>query len=224
MIDINARNKLQSMQTTKAIEELTSAIKEQEKTNGSEEIKTLTISLLKLAKSLDSFDISENFLEQLKTLSIDLSTMSKILAKNNLAQSTNGLTEKNDVGTAETPPSIEVTNLHEIGKTMGVFFTDLQQEIAKALEKNKTQLPKSVNVGNEVKISEFSSLLDGIEELKKGFNILINKEAATLGFPSSSIPVEIQNWMIPQPVTNININALQGFAKTTKTTVGTGLT
>lgn len=193
----------------------------------------LTESLLKVSKSLDGFDVDENAIGQLKTLVADLSAKLRLLAEieAKLPKEIDlnfpkefPVTGTVDVGMVESLPPVKVSNLDEVGKSVGMLINNLQQATIKAIQASKTQFPSSVNVGNEVKISEFSALLEGIEELKNGFNILINKEAATVGFPSSTIPVEIKNWMIPQPVTNININALQGFVKTTVTTVGTTAT
>jgi hypothetical protein len=232
------------------IDRLTSAIKETSVVSAKEQVKTpagdvadelrslqkmigggnLTASLLGLAQSLDGFNIDENAMGKLRGLVADLTAKIRILSEIEAKIPTEikmnfpkefPVTGTVDVGIVESLPPIKVTNLDEVGKSVGMLINNLQHATIKAIQASKVEFPSSISVGNEVKISEFSALLDGIEELKNGFNILINKEAATVGFPSSTIPVEIQNWMVPQPVTNININALQGFVKTTSTTVGT---
>jgi hypothetical protein len=56
----------------------------------------------------------------------------------------------------------------------------------------------------------------------------LNDQIAKIKYPKVEIPktISVDNFprqMVPQPVTNININALQGFAKSTNQTVGTSL-
>ena len=193
----------------------------------------LTESLIKLSKSLDNFDVNENAIAPLKALVSDLSIKLKLLAgieaklpkeiKMNFPKEF-PITGTVDVGMVESLPPVKVNNLDEVGKSVGMLINNLQMATVKAIQASKTQFPNSMNVGNEVKIAEFSALLDGIEELKKGFNILINKEAATVGFPDKTIPVEIQNWMIPQPVTNVSLNPNRGTVLATAVTVTTTLT
>lgn len=257
MIDQQARAKLQSQQTQKAlyegIDKIANAIKESSLVTPKPQVKTpandvadelrslqrligggnLTESLLKLSKSLDSFDVNENALGELKGLVADLSVKLRLLSeievklpkeiKMNFPKEF-PVTGTVDVGIIESLPPVKVTNLDEVGKAVGMIINNLQFATIKAIQASKTSFPSSMNVGNEVKIAEFSELLAGIEELKKGFNILINKEAATVGFPSATIPVEIQNWMIPQPVTNVSINPSRGETKSSAVTVTTSLT
>lgn len=119
-------------------------------------------------------------------------------------------------------PPVKVNNLSELNNPLVAIahgINDLQKATVGAIKEQKISVPKDLSVTNEVKIADFADLLDGIEELKKGFNLLLNKEAATVGFPSSTIPVEIQNWMIPQPVTNVSINPNRGTVKASAVTV-----
>ena len=84
--------------------------------------------------------------------------------------------------------------------------------------------PSAMKIKDAVEIQDFQELLNGMEELKKGFNLLINKEIATIGFPDKILPVEIQNWKVPQPVTHVSINGLIGEAVSTAVTVTASLT
>lgn len=146
-----------------------------------------------------------------------------------LKEDLNGLQITGQVGVNSLPP-VEVSNLVEISSIINRLANNiqvLQSDTVKAIQATKTEFPKfpkGFNVENEVKVVDFSDLLEGIEELKKGFNILINKEVGNVTFPNKSIPVEIQNWRIPNPVTNVSINAMGGFAKSTKVTVTAALT
>lgn len=268
MIDVNARAKLQNLQTTKAISEgidkITNAIRETSVIASKQQIKTpviipkqqiktpaddvadelrnlqkiigggnLTESLSKVSTSLDGFDINKNALGQLKTLVADLSAKLRLLAEIeaklpkqiafNFPKEV-PVTGTVDIREIASLPPIRITNLDEVGKAVGMLINNLQVATIKAIQASKTQFPSSMNVGNEIKIVDFSDLLDGIEELKKGFNILINKEAATVAFPTTSIPVEIQNWKVANPVTNVSINPSRGQIKDTAVTVTTSLT
>lgn len=194
-------------------------------------------SLKTLSEGLNSFELNTDAVTNLRALITDLTTKLKLLSeieakipseiqmKFPKEVSVTGSVEiesgKVDVGSIDSLPPLKISNLDEVGKSLAIIINNLQAATLKAIQSTKVEFPKQMQIGNEVKVDQFSDLLDGIEELKNGFNILINKEAATVGFPSSTIPVEIQNWMIPQPVTNININGLQGFSKSTAVTVTT---
>jgi hypothetical protein len=119
-------------------------------------------------------------------------------------------------------PPVHINNLSELHNAFIVLanqISALQKTTIQAMQAIKLTVPKDMTVNNEVKINKFAELLEGIEELKKGFNILINKEAATIGFPSTSIPVEIQNWKVAQPVTNVSINPNRGTVLATAVSV-----
>lgn len=257
MIDINARNKLQTAQTQKAlyegIDKIATAIKESSLIVPKPQIKTpandvadelrslqrmigggnLTESLLKLSKSLDGFDVNENALGQLKGLVADLSTKLRLLSeievklpkeiKMNFPKEF-PVTGTVDVGMIESLPPVKVSNLDEVGKAVGMLINNLQFATIKAIQASKTSFPTSMNVSNEVKIAEFSELLDGIEELKKGFNILINKDKDGNPVPQDVNILNFPPTMVPQPVTNVSINPSRGETKATAITVTTTLT
>jgi hypothetical protein len=126
--------------------------------------------------------------------------------------------DKVDVGSIDSMPPTTVTNLREVTQGLAPLIANLQVAVVKAIVDSKVT-PKS-----EVRITNFNDLLDAMEELKKGFNLLINKETATVAFPDKAIPVNIENWMLPQPVTNMSVNAVNGFIKTTAATVTASLT
>lgn len=235
------------------IDRLTSAIKETSVVNPKPQVKTpasdladelrslqkmigggnLTESLLKLSQSLDKFDVNENALGQLKGLVADLSAKLRVLAEieAKLPKDINlnfpedvEIKGKVDVGTIEDLPPVKVTNLDEVAKGVGMLINNLQVATVKAIERTKTEFPKQLQIDKPIKVEAFQELLEGIEELKKGFNLLINKEAATIGFPNKSIPVEVQNWKVAQPVSHVSINGLRGFVKARAVTVTTTLT
>lgn|SRR3990167_5655434 len=123
-------------------------------------------------------------------------------------------------------PPVSVKNLQELTPYFAGLskeITNLQLEtinLVSALEKaQKNQ--KDLKFPETFNIKGFNDLLADMEELKKGFNLLINKEQIA---PASK--VEITNFPIqkyPLPVTNININPLQGFGKSTNQTLTTVL-
>lgn len=130
---------------------------------------------------------------------------------------------KIDVGSIDSLPDLKVTNLSEVTSAITTALTSLQNMTMAAIKANKTTVPTSVGVEGEVKIADWSELLLSIDEVVKGLNILINQEKAGV---DGSTPMKVEivadlPRLIPQPVTNININALQGFVKTTANTVGT---
>jgi hypothetical protein len=247
MIDLQARAKLQSNQQTKAItegiEKLTAAIKttnvatpQSPATDVATELRNLqkmigggnlTESLARLAKSLDTFDVNESALTQLKSLIADLSAKLIVLAQveAKLPKDINlnfpedvTVHGKVDVGTIDSLPPVQFKNLDELTNSLSILINNLQMATIKAIQASKTEFPKQFQVG-EVTVSQFADLLDGIEELKKGFNLLLKKEAATVSFPSTSIPVEVQNWKVAQPVTHVSVNSLKGILNARPITV-----
>jgi len=107
---------------------------------------------------------------------------------------------------------VEISNLPSVDKI------DLSPLI-KEIKDLKSSLP--VNVKSEAKPIDLSPLLEGLSELR---DEIVNLQPKEIKFPTK---MDIGNFpprMVPQPVTNININGLQGYAKTTAVTVGTTLT
>ena len=123
-------------------------------------------------------------------------------------------------------PPVNIQNLSEIRPYFEVLdrgLIELQNSIVKALaplnNKQAKDSKSSVTVDNVVKIEGIADLLDSFEELKKGFNLLLNAED---GSPAVK-QVEVTNFpipKIPQPVTSVDIKGLRGFAKSRTVTVG----
>lgn len=197
----------------------------------------LTESLGSLVKALDSFQVDKNSLAALKGLVSDLSTKVSLLTTLEAKLPRNidlnfpktfPVTGKISVGTIDRIPDIKVTNLNEVTTRLGELINSFQSATTRAIAAAKPEIPDSVSIKEEVKISQFQELLDDMEELKKGFNTLINKDTERSGVYSESgvQQMELVNFrqMIPQPVTNININPLRGLVATTAVTVGTSPT
>ncbi len=122
-------------------------------------------------------------------------------------------------------PPVEVSNLGDLSKSFSVSFKELRADMLNLMKVLKVDIPTAFDIKSPVKIQSWGDLIDGIEELKKGFNLLINKEGTEYS-SSNPMPVAITSYppvMVPQPVTHISINALNGFVKTTAATVGTSL-
>lgn len=187
----------------------------------------LTEALSKLSGSLEGFDVDKNALGQLKSLIVDLSAKLKLLADLevripkdidlNFPEDVQ-VVGKVDIGTIDELPPVNISNIADLAKALSGVLNNLQVATIKAIERTKPEFPKGMTIINKVKIEEFQTLLDDMEELKKGFNTLINKEVGAVTFPTQTIPVEITNQFIPQPVTNINVNALQGLVLSTAMT------
>lgn len=129
---------------------------------------------------------------------------------------------KGDVNVNSMPP-VEVMNfpdlkpdLDRINQTFAVGQQNLSQAMAAVAARPD---PKSFDIKSPVQMVGMEDLLADMEELKKGLNILVNKEAATVSFPSETIPVTVTNLKYPNPVTNISINALKGVNLATPITV-----
>lgn len=119
-------------------------------------------------------------------------------------------------------PSLSINNLSDLKEyfsTVELSINKLQSETVRAIESSKVKMPSKMTLSEPLEIKEWSDLIEGIEELKKGFNLLINKEAATVSFPTTSIPVEVQNWKVAQPVTHISLNSLNGAILSTQTSI-----
>lgn len=224
IVDEQSRNRLQTMQTAKVIsdglDKLSTTLKSGTGEGGSMVLANEFRALQKI--------LSEEALSKLKNLISELDDkLGKITElEKNLPRNIelNFPTTYPVEGNVEVTklPSVSVNNLDEIATKIAATVNNLQVATLKAIQASKPN--SQVQIGNEVKIADFSDLLDGIEELKKGFNLLINKEVGTIAFPSTVLPVEIQNWKVPQPVTNVSINPSRGEVKATAVTVTTALT
>lgn len=129
-------------------------------------------------------------------------------------------------------PPIVVSNLEEIRPYFEILdngLTSLQNATVKSLQDLKTPEnsgPELVKIADSVQIQDFSDLLDGIEELKKGFNLLLKKDFGGTTNKDGVSQVELVNFrqLIPQPVTSVSLNPLRGSVLTTAMTVGTSVT
>lgn len=129
-----------------------------------------------------------------------------------------------DINSIKELPPVVVSNLRDFT----TLISDLQLTTLQAMETLRVKFPDSFKITNEVKVNDFSELLDGIEELKKGFNILIKATQESKGMDSGKpLTVEIVKDLprpMATPVTNFSLNGLGGFAKSTQVTVTSSLT
>lgn len=200
---------------------------------------SLIDSLTELSKGLNSFELNTDAVTNLRNLVTDLTTKVKLLAeleakipteiRVKLKEELDGMqvSGKVNVGTIDKLPPLQVSNLGEIGSLINGLSNSiraLQEATVKAVIASKPEMPKGFEVTNVVEIQNFGDLLEAMEELKKGLNLLINKEGAG---PDSTSKVEVTNFpvqKIPTPVTHISINGLQGSALATAVTVTTSAT
>lgn len=194
----------------------------------------LIASLEGLQKAIDSFEVNEESITNLKKLTAELNSKLRILAdisskiptevKMNFPKEF-PVKGKVDIGNIDKLPAVTITNLGDVSRQLSPLLSNLQTATIRAIESTKVEPRNSIEISNEVKVSQWGELIEAMEELKKGFNLLINKEVGDVKFPTDIVlPVEIQNWMIPQPVTHVSINGLTGFVKSTAVTVGTSIT
>lgn len=132
---------------------------------------------------------------------------------------------KVDIGKIDQLPSVNILNFPNLSadfKVIARAIEDAQIKTLRAIEATKTQIPEGFKIENKIKIENWEDLLDGIEELKKGFNLLINKEKR--GGEGMPMEVSISNFppqMVPTPVTRIDINPLRGELTSSLVSVGT---
>lgn len=174
----------------------------------------LTIDQLPDIKITNLADLAPYF----ETLPVKFKELNSTLGKVIEAVKLSKPTEKSD---------LQVSNLADLApyfENTVQSINQLQQSFTAAILAIKpNEKPKDLKFPDTFKVDQFQELLDAMEELKNGFNILINKEAATIGFPDKEIPVVVTNFKYPNPVNNVWINALNGFVNTTANTVGTTL-
>lgn len=142
-----------------------------------------------------------------------------------------GVHGKVDVGSIQTLPPVEVSNLAELSSSMQGLFTNLQNSLANLI----LALPKPDSTTKKtgpVEVKEWNNLLQSIEDLKgelvTGFNLLIKNSQESKGMDSSTpMLVEIVKDLprpTPNPVTNVSLNGLGGVPLSTATTVTTTAT
>lgn len=115
-----------------------------------------------------------------------------------------------DIGSIESLPPVVISNLKELS----TLISNLQITTLQAMQSLKMKFPTSFKISDEVKVSEFGDLLEGIEEIKKGFNLLLKATQESRG-TSSGAPMKVEIIKdLPRPmatpVTNISLNSLKG--------------
>lgn len=121
-------------------------------------------------------------------------------------------------------PPIEVKNLSDLNSgfmNLATGFKTMQDLLVSAIKNNKIEFPTSFNMQG------MNDLLDAQEEIKKGFNLLLKSMQESKGSSDKPLQVEIIKDLprpTTNPVTNISVNGLDGFAKSTSITVTTALT
>lgn len=128
-------------------------------------------------------------------------------------------------------PPIQITNLSDLNQNFNYLASaikSLQDNIVQAIKLQKLEVPKSTSIDNEISMVGMNDLLDGVEELKNGFNILIKATKESKGIDTGDpMKVEIVADLprpTTNPVTNVSINSISGFIKTTSATVTSSLT
>ncbi len=226
MIDQISRDKLQSLQTAKVIsdgiDKLASAIKGGKGEGG-------TMVLANEFRELQKV-LNQEALDKLKGIIGSLDE--KIGSLSDLEKNLPRKLELNFpkvypvTGSVEVSklPSVTIGNAQAIAKELAPLISNLTASTFKAMSGVRLAMPSSISIKDSVEIKNWSDLVDGFEELKKGFNLLLNKEVGAVSFPSAVLPVEIQNWKVPNPVTNVSINPSRGTIMATAVTVTTALT
>lgn len=116
-------------------------------------------------------------------------------------------------------PPVRFDNVAEFANLINESITKLQTATTLAIKATKVEIPTSTSINGPIEITDFNELLDGIEELKKGFNLLIAKE--NTGFDSTN-PMKVEVVaepvrLVPQPsssITNISGSAITLGQKT----------
>src|SRR5258708_3801610 len=94
-------------------------------------------------------------------------------------------------------PPIKISNFPDPRGFMddiNKMFIGLQNSILKLAQESKISIPDNFRINkidSEVKIKDWTDLIDAMEELKKGFNLLLNREGKSLDGP---IDVSITNF------------------------------
>ena len=121
-------------------------------------------------------------------------------------------------------PKVTIENIREFEK----YFTSLEKTFNHLLlaiqgmpqpqiKLPKIEIPAQVNNANP-------ELLEAIENLNERIENLSSPEAVSMSKTNELLEALVNRpQLTPQPVTNISINALQGFAKATSQTVGTSV-
>ena len=130
------------------------------------------------------------------------------------------------VEVVKTPPVV-ITNLNEIGP----YFQSLEQKLTVWAQAASTAKPPEITFPkfdfpkNETTV-DMSGVISAVQSLEKALQgrekssdtAILRRMSDTLSEYAS------RPTMTTPPVTNINLNALEGVTKTTSATVGTGLT
>lgn len=124
---------------------------------------------------------------------------------------------KVDVGIIDNLPPVSITNLGEITNALSVMVTNLNSSLYSLMKSSKVEIPKEFNISKPVEVVNFPDLLEAIEELKQGVQLLVNKEGAN--GPSEVTVTNFPIQKVPTPVTHISINSLRGAVLTTPITI-----
>lgn len=213
MIDQDARNRLAQQNQTKAlIDGMTQTIKQVVESNKSSNGPSLVIKheedkdLITLVKKIGD------------ALALIYSQIKKPIAiPKNLSIT----------GKVEVTKPIHIANLSDLGK----YFQSLEQKLtvwaqaAATAPQPRIEFPKFELPKSDTKV-DFSEVTSAIQELQKAIQGREkSSDTAILRRMSESLDAFVSRpVMTPQPVTNITLNASQGYVKTTSATVGTTVT
>lgn len=225
MIDQNARNQLQNLQVAKqvtaSIDKLGESLKGGVGNGASPYVLANEFNALRKLLSEEALTKIESLVKDLNSKIAELNKISADLPR---AIEMNFPTEYPVRGSVEVQkmPPVTVSNLGELSTKLQALLSvsnNFQVNLNRMVEK----MSKEKSVG-PMEIKGMTDLIDGIEELKKGFNLLLNKEGVSNEGPMEVAITNFPPQMVPQPVTNISINGLGGFAKSRAVTVTTALT
>ncbi len=123
-------------------------------------------------------------------------------------------------------PPVEITNFPNMSpdfKALGGAIDDMQRAVTQAVLTQKLpEMPKSFSIKDPVSMKGMADLLEGVEELKKGFNILIKTTQESKGVDGKN-PMKVAivaDLPRPAPATNPSVAANGGAAPNVSTQIG----
>lgn len=130
------------------------------------------------------------------------------------------VTGKVSVSKIEEMPAVTISNFTQLADyfkgieaRIGHLATAISLARGAKIEIPKIEIPK-------IQIPDNKELRDSLDKIEKALKTLASKESE---FPTTISVDNFPPTMTPTPVTNININSLRGFVKTTAQTLTTSL-
>lgn len=128
-------------------------------------------------------------------------------------------------------PPLNINNFPDLSsafKAIAIGINNMQEAIIKAVSSQKLQIPDSTSISGDVSMKGTQEILDGLEGLAQGLNVLVKVTQEVRG-ASADKPLQVEIIKdLPRPmvnpVTNVSINGLGGFFQSTQVTVTPALT